>query len=286
MRGIILAGGSGTRLHPLTIAVSKQLLPVYNKPMIYYPLSTLMLAGVREILMITSPQDHVQFVSLLGDGSAWGIRLSYSIQEAPKGIAEGLLIGEEFLGNSTVCLALGDNIFYGAGVGESLAEYETAHGATVLAQKVHDPSRYGIVEFNENGMAVSLEEKPTAPRSSYAVPGLYFYDNTAVSRAKRLSPSSRGELEITDLNKSYLDDGLLNVKPLPRGTAWLDTGTIDSLAQATEFVKVVEQRQGFKIACPEEIAWRLGYIDQSQLLTLAALHGKTEYGKYLESLLS
>jgi len=286
MRGIILAGGSGTRLHPLTIAVSKQLLPVYNKPMIYYPLSTLMLAGVREILIITTPQDHAQFVSLLGDGSAWGIHLSYEIQEAPKGIAEGLLIGEEFLGNSTVCLALGDNIFYGAGVGESLADYETTHGATVLAQKVHDPSRYGIVEFSEDGKAVTLEEKPTAPRSSYAVPGLYFYDNTAVSRTKKLSPSDRGELEITDLNKSYLEDGLLNVKPLPRGTAWLDTGTIDSLAQASEFVKVVEQRQGFKIACPEEIAWRLGYIDQSELRTLSVRQGKTEYGKYLESLLS
>jgi glucose-1-phosphate thymidylyltransferase len=254
--------------------------------MIYYPLSTLMLAGVREILIITTPQDHAQFVSLLGDGSAWGIHLSYEIQEAPKGIAEGLLIGEEFLGNSTVCLALGDNIFYGAGVGESLADYETTHGATVLAQKVHDPSRYGIVEFSEDGKAVTLEEKPTAPRSSYAVPGLYFYDNTAVSRTKKLSPSDRGELEITDLNKSYLEDGLLNVKPLPRGTAWLDTGTIDSLAQASEFVKVVEQRQGFKIACPEEIAWRLGYIDQSELRTLSVRQGKTEYGKYLESLLS
>ncbi len=286
MRGIILAGGSGTRLHPLTIAVSKQLLPVYNKPMIYYPLSTLMLAGVREILIITTPQDHAQFVSLLGDGSAWGIHLSYEIQEAPKGIAEGLLIGEEFLGDSTVCLALGDNIFYGAGVGESLADYETTHGATVLAQKVHDPSRYGIVEFSEDGKAVSLEEKPTAPRSSYAVPGLYFYDNTAVSRTKKLSPSDRGELEITDLNKSYLEEGLLNVKPLPRGTAWLDTGTIDSLAQASEFVKVVEQRQGFKIACPEEIAWRLGYIDQSELRALSVRQGKTEYGRYLESLLS
>jgi glucose-1-phosphate thymidylyltransferase len=286
MRGIILAGGSGTRLHPLTIAVSKQLLPVYNKPMIYYPLSTLMLAGVREILIITTPQDHAQFVSLLGDGSAWGIRLSYEIQEAPKGIAEGLLIGEEFLGDSTVCLALGDNIFYGAGVGESLADYETTHGATVLAQKVHDPSRYGIVEFSEEGKAVSLEEKPTAPRSSYAVPGLYFYDNTAVSRTKKLSPSDRGELEITDLNKSYLEEGLLNVKPLPRGTAWLDTGTIDSLAQASEFVKVVEQRQGFKIACPEEIAWRLGYIDHSELRALSVRQEKTEYGKYLESLLN
>jgi glucose-1-phosphate thymidylyltransferase len=222
----------------------------------------------------------------LGDGSAWGIHLSYEIQEAPKGIAEGLLIGEEFLGDSTVCLALGDNIFYGAGVGESLADYETTHGATVLAQKVHDPSRYGIVEFSEDGKAVSLEEKPTAPRSSYAVPGLYFYDNTAVSRTKKLSPSDRGELEITDLNKSYLEEGLLNVKPLPRGTAWLDTGTIDSLAQASEFVKVVEQRQGFKIACPEEIAWRLGYIDQSELRALSVRQGKTEYGKYLESLLS
>lgn len=285
MRGIILAGGSGTRLHPLTIAVSKQLLPVYNKPMIYYPLSTLMLAGVTEILIITTPQDHGQFVSLLGDGSAWGIRLSYSIQESPKGIAEGLLIGEEFLGNSTVCLALGDNIFYGAGVGESLADYETTYGATILAQKVHDPSRYGIVEFNENGKAVSLEEKPVAPRSSYAVPGLYFYDSTAVSRTKRLSPSARGELEITDLNKSYLEDGLLNVKPLPRGTAWLDTGTIDSLAQASEFVKVVEQRQGFKIACPEEIAWRLGYIESTQLRKLAGLQMKTEYGAYLLDLL-
>lgn len=286
MRGVILAGGSGTRLHPLTISVSKQLLPVYNKPMIYYPISTLMLAGVKEILIISTPRDLPQFESLLGDGSDWGISIEYQVQEEPKGIAQGLLLAEEFLGESNVCLALGDNIFYGAGVGETLAQYETSLGATILAQAVSDPSRYGIVVFDESGKAINIEEKPTNPKSSFAIPGLYFFDNTAVQRAKALKPSSRGELEITDLNRSYLDDGVLFVKPLPRGTAWLDTGTIDSLAQAAEFVKVVEQRQGFMISSPEEIAWRLGYIGSQGLRALAEKFGKTEYGEYLKRLLS
>lgn len=285
MRGIILAGGSGTRLHPLTIAVSKQLLPVYNKPMIYYPLSTLMLAGVREILIVATNRDLPHFQSLLGDGSFLGIHITYASQEQPRGIAEGLLIGESFLGEENVCLALGDNIFYGSGVGESLADYETGLGATILAQTVSDPHRYGIVEFDDRGAALSLEEKPKSPKSSYAVPGLYFYDNTSVARAKNLAPSPRGELEITDLNKSYLKDGLLQVRPLPRGTAWLDTGTIEALSQASEFVKVVEQRQGFMIACPEEIAWRLGYISSEQLLRQSASAIKTDYGAYLKSLL-
>ena len=286
MRGIILAGGSGTRLHPLTIAVSKQLLPVYNKPMIYYPLSTLMLAGVREILLITSRRDREQFKALLGDGSGLGIKIEFGLQEEPRGIAEGLIIGEEFLGDSTICLALGDNIFYGAGVGEGLADYETHTGATILAQAVQDPSRYGVVEFNADGKAKSIIEKPAKPTSTYAVPGLYFYDNSAVGRAKKLSPSGRGELEITDLNLSYLEDDLLNVRQLPRGTAWLDTGTIESLAQASEFVKVVEQRQGFMIACPEEIAWRLGYIDAIALSELANKQFKTDYGQYLLKILN
>jgi glucose-1-phosphate thymidylyltransferase len=286
MRGVILAGGSGTRLHPLTISVSKQLLPVYNKPMIYYPISTLMLAGVQEILIISTPRDLPQFEYLLGDGSDWGISIEYQVQEEPKGIAQGLLLAEEFLGKSTVCLALGDNIFYGAGVGETLAQYETSVGATILAQAVSDPSRYGIVVFDESGKALNIEEKPSDPKSSFAIPGLYFFDNTAVQRAKTLKPSNRGELEITDLNRSYLDDGVLFVKPLPRGTAWLDTGTIDSLAQAAEFVKVVEQRQGFMISSPEEIAWRMGYIDSPGLRTLAEKFGKTEYGEYLKRLLS
>lgn len=286
MRGVILAGGSGTRLHPLTISVSKQLLPVYNKPMIYYPISTLMLAGVQEILIISTPRDLPQFESLLGDGSDWGISIEYQVQVEPKGIAQGLLLSEDFVGESNICLALGDNIFYGAGVGETLAQYETSVGATILAQAVSDPSRYGIVVFDAAGKAVSIEEKPANPKSSFAIPGLYFYDNTAVQRAKTLKPSDRGELEITDLNRSYLDDGVLFVKPLPRGTAWLDTGTIDSLAQAAEFVKVVEQRQGFMISSPEEIAWRLAYIEASGLHALAEKFGKTEYGEYLKRLLN
>ncbi len=286
MRGLILAGGSGTRLYPLTISVSKQLLPVYNKPMIYYPLSTQMLAGVREILIITTRQDQPQFERLLGDGSRLGIKIEFGIQEEPRGIADGLLIAEDFIGDTNICLALGDNIFYGTGVGEALADYETERGATVLAQKVQDPSRYGIVEFETDGYVRSIEEKPKLPASSYAVPGLYFYDNTAVARTKNLKPSARGELEITDLNKSYLTDGLLKVKVLPRGTAWLDTGTIDSLSQASEFVKVVEKRQGFKIACPEEIAWRMGYIDSNMLLEIGESQSKTEYGQYLLGLLS
>lgn len=286
MRGIILAGGSGTRLHPLTISVSKQLLPVFNKPMIYYPLSTLLLAGVREILVICTSRDLPSFKALLKDGARLGVEISYEIQDQPRGIADGLIIGERFLESEPSCLALGDNIFFGSGVGEMLAEYETMKGATILAQSVADPSRYGIVEFDELGKAVSIQEKPNAPRSSFAIPGLYFFDNTAPERAKSVSPSSRGEIEITDVLQSYLSEGSLQVKMLPRGTAWLDTGTIESLFQASEFVKVVEQRQGFKIACPEEIAWRMGYISDRELEQIAHDMSKTEYGEYLRRLLS
>jgi glucose-1-phosphate thymidylyltransferase len=286
MRGIILAGGSGTRLHPLTISVSKQLLPVFNKPMIYYPLSTLLLAGVREILIICTSRDLGSFQAILGDGSRFGVSITYAVQDEPRGIADGLIIGEEFLGAEPSCLALGDNIFFGSGVGEMLSDYETKKGATVLAQSVADPSRYGIVEFDKSGRAVSIQEKPNAPRSSFAIPGLYFLDNTASARARAISPSSRGELEITDVLQSYLNEGSLEVKVLPRGTAWLDTGTIESLFQASEFVKVVEQRQGFKIACPEEIAWRMGYISDDDLKAIASEMKKTEYGEYLAALLA
>jgi len=285
MRGIILAGGTGSRLHPLTRAISKQLLPVYNKPMIYYPLCTLMLAGIREILIVTTGRDQHQFQELLGDGSHFGLEIEYVIQQSPRGIVDGLLLGEDFANGGNIALILGDNIFYGTGVGESLGAYSAASGATVFAQRVTDPSRYGVVELDSLGRPVKLQEKPETPGSDLAVTGLYFFDHTAFSRAKSIKPSVRGELEITDLNQSYLDSKALNVVALPRGTAWLDTGTIESLAQASEFVKVVETRQGFKIACPEEIAWRYGYLDDQQLENLASSYGSSDYSGYLLSLL-
>jgi len=285
MRGVIMAGGSGTRLHPLTISVSKQLLPVYSKPMIFYPLSTLLLAGVREFLILTTPADQPLFEKLLGDGSALGVKILYQSQDEPKGIADGLILGEEFLQGEPSALILGDNIFYGAGVGETLEGYRTDSGATVLAQSVGDAQRYGVLELGATGTVLSVEEKPTSPRSNLAITGLYFFDGSASARARRLRPSSRGELEITHLLDSYRSEGSLKAHVLPRGTAWLDTGTFESLAQASEFVRVVERRQGFMISAPEEIAWRLGLIDSMQLKRLAQRFAKSEYGTYLQSLL-
>lgn len=285
MRGVIMAGGSGTRLHPLTISVSKQLLPVYSKPMIYYPLSTLLLAGVREILILTTPKDLPLFKGLLGDGLDLGIQITYQSQKEPRGIAEGLVLAEEFLRGEPSALILGDNIFYGAGVGETLAGYSTKVGASVLAQEVGDPRRYGVIQLDDSGAVTALEEKPLEPTSNLAITGLYFFDGTASERASKLSPSTRGELEITQLLDSYRAEGALTAHVLPRGTAWLDTGTFESLAQASEFVKVVEQRQGFKISSPEEISWRLGLIGPSQLLKLADRYAKSDYGDYLKSLL-
>jgi glucose-1-phosphate thymidylyltransferase len=285
MKGIILAGGSGTRLHPLTQVISKQLLPVYDKPMIYYPLSILMLAGIREILIISTPQDLGRFREVLGDGSKIGCRFDYVEQAVPNGLAQAFVLGEQFIGQDDVCLILGDNIFYAAGFGEILRSCHQPQGAIVFAYPVKDPERFGVVEFDAHGVAVSLEEKPKQPKSSYAVPGLYFYDNSVVSMAKALKPSARGEYEITDLNRLYLQQGNLKVKTLPRGTAWLDTGTFDSLLQASQFVQVVEARQGFKIGCIEEIAWRRGYIDDAQLLKLAESIAKSGYGEYLKSLI-
>jgi glucose-1-phosphate thymidylyltransferase len=285
MKGIILAGGSGTRLHPLTQVISKQLLPVYDKPMIYYPLSILMLAGIREILIISTPQDLGRFREVLGDGSKIGCRFDYVEQAVPNGLAQAFVLGEQFIGQDDVCLILGDNIFYAAGFGEILRSCHQPQGAIVFAYPVKDPERFGVVEFDAHGVAVSLEEKPKQPKSSYAVPGLYFYDNSVVSMAKALKPSARGEYEITDLNRLYLQQGNLKVKTLPRGTAWLDTGTFDSLLQASQFVQVVEARQGFKIGCIEEIAWRRGYIDDAQLLKLADPIAKSGYGEYLKSLI-
>ena len=286
MKGIILAGGSGTRLHPLTQAMSKQLLPVYDKPMIYYPLSVLMLAGMREILIISTPQDLPRFREVLGDGSRLGCRFEFVAQEVPNGLARAFVLGEQFIGSDDVCLVLGDNIFYSAGFGGLLQSCLDPQGAIVFAYHVSDPSRFGVVEFDAAGKAVSLEEKPSAPRSHYAVPGLYFYDNSVVGIAKALRPSARGEFEITDVNREYLRQGRLDVKVLPRGTAWLDTGTFDSLLQASQFVQIVEARQGFKIGCIEEIAWRRGYIDEVQLLRLAEPIAKSGYGVYLRSLVS
>ena len=285
MRGVIMAGGSGTRLHPLTVSVSKQLLPVYSKPMIFYPLSTLMLAGVREIFILTTPKDLPLFEELLGDGSSLGIEITYGSQAEPRGIADGLLLAETFLDEEPSALILGDNIFYGAGVGETLETYQTRNGATVLTQNVSDARRYGVVELSPEGHVISIEEKPSKPRSNLAITGLYFFDGTASARAKTLTPSVRGELEITHLLESYRSEGTLVAHILPRGTAWLDTGTFESLAQASDFVKVVEQRQGFKISAPEEIAWRLGLIDSAQLSKLAQRFAKSDYGIYLESLL-
>jgi glucose-1-phosphate thymidylyltransferase len=284
MKGIILAGGSGTRLYPLTIAVSKQLLPIYDKPMIYYPLSVLMLAGIREILIITTPHDCESFKKLLGNGFNLGCKFEYAVQPEPNGLAEAFIIGEDFIGNDKVALVLGDNIFYGNGLGKVLREKTDIEGAAIFACNVSDPERYGIVEFDSNNKVVSIEEKPLKPKSNFAIPGLYFYDNNVVELAKKVKPSERGEKEITTLNEMYLEKGMLNVGVLERGVTWLDTGTVDSMDAATEFVRVIEKRNNTKIACLEEIAYRHGFINKEQLLKAAEKYGKSGYGQYINKL--
>ena len=286
MRGIILAGGSGTRLHPITMGISKQLVPVYDKPMIYYPLSTLMLAGIQDILIITTPHDAEQFERLLGDGSQFGICITYAQQPSPDGLAQAFVLGAEFIGSDRVALVLGDNIFYGPGLGTRLRSHAELDGGLIFAYQVSDPTAYGVVEFDDAGRAISLEEKPARPRSDYAVPGLYFYDNDVVEIAAGLRPSPRGELEITDVNRTYLERGSLAVQVLPRGTAWLDTGTFDTLMAAGEYVRVIEARQGLKIGCPEEVAWRAGLLDDDELRVRAEKLVKSGYGEYLLGLLS
>lgn len=284
MKGIVLAGGSGTRLYPLTMVTSKQLLPIYDKPMVYYPLATLMLAGIRDILIISTPQDLPNFERLLGNGSQFGIQLSYKVQPSPDGLAQAFILGEEFIGDDRCAMILGDNIFYGAGLTKHLRHAaQREEGATVFGYYVEDPERFGVVEFDQNGKAISIEEKPAAPKSNYAVTGIYFYDRQVCQRAKQLKPSARGELEITDLNRIYLEEGSLNVVTLGRGYAWMDTGTMDSLYEAAEFVRVVETREGIQISALEEIAYRNGWITQTQLLQAAELYGKSPYGKHLRN---
>jgi glucose-1-phosphate thymidylyltransferase len=286
MRGIILAGGTGSRLHPITQGISKQLVPVYDKPMIYYPLSTLMLAGIRDILIITTPHDADQFQRLLGDGSQLGVNITYTQQPSPDGLAQAFVLGADHIGDGPVALVLGDNIFYGPGMGTQLRRFTNIDGGAIFGYRVADPTAYGVVEFDISGKVISLEEKPEKPKSHYAVPGLYFYDNDVVEIARNLKPSPRGELEITDVNREYLERGKLQVEILPRGTAWLDTGTFDSLNEASEFVRTVQKRQGLSIGCPEEIAWRLGFLSDDELRERAEPLGKSGYGKYLLDLLA